>query len=85
MSHSLDPSPDLAKEERCRELELELEQHKERFLQASRRGIEAFRTDLSIANWIGNYPAEAAAIAFFGGFCLAFAKPLDRVARPSLR
>lgn len=70
---------------RQRELEAEMERHKARFLAASRRGMDAFKKDLSIVNWVASYPVQAAMIAFIGGICLGVAKPLDRAKARSLR
>jgi hypothetical protein len=90
------PKTAMPDEERKRELEAEMERHKARFLAASQKGIEAFRKDLSIANWVGAYPVQAAMVAFVGGICLgalgkgprqeSFAtKPLDPPEPSSLR
>lgn len=72
-------------EQRRRELEAEMERHKARFMAASRRGMDAFKKDMSVVNWVASYPVEAAMIAFIGGICLGFAKPLDRTKAGSLR
>ena len=68
----------LSDEARKRELEAELERHKQRFLAASKKGIEAFRSDVSVINWVGSYPVEAAILAFLGGLWLGSSKSLDR-------
>jgi hypothetical protein len=60
-------------EDRRRELEAEMERHKARFMAASQQGLDAFKRDLSIVNWVGTYPVPAAMLAFLGGICLGFA------------
>jgi hypothetical protein len=55
-------------EARKAELEAELAIQKERFMVASRRGMDAVKTDLSIMNWLRAYPREAAILIVIGGF-----------------
>jgi hypothetical protein len=74
----------LSDEDRKKELEAELERHKMRFLAASRKGMEAFKSDVSILNWVGTYPVEAAVLAFLGGLWLGSSKALDRAKVSSL-
>jgi hypothetical protein len=74
----------LSDEDRKRELEAELERHKARFLAASRKGMEAFKSDVSVLNWIGSYPVEASVLAFLGGLWLGHTKALDRHKTSSL-
>jgi hypothetical protein len=58
-------------EEKKLELERELELQKERFLEASTRGLNAIRTDLSILSWMRAYPRETAILIMVGGFTVA--------------
>jgi hypothetical protein len=74
----------LSDEARRRELEAEMERHKERFMAAGRRGLDAIRGDLTLLNWVREYPIETAALAFLGGIFIGLAKPLDRSKRSSL-
>jgi hypothetical protein len=75
---------DLSDKDRKEELEAELERHKQRFLSASRRGLDALRSDVSLSKWVGKYPVQATLLAFAGGFFLGVAKSLDRSKASSL-
>jgi hypothetical protein len=58
-------------EERKAQLEAELAFQKERFLVASRRGMAAVKTDLSIVNWLRAYPKQSAILIMIGGYFAA--------------
>jgi hypothetical protein len=58
-------------ENRKTELEAELEIQKQRFLVASRRGMDALKRDLSVMNWMRAYPRQAAILIMVGGYVTA--------------
>jgi hypothetical protein len=54
------------------DLERELDQEKNRFMNASRRAADAIKRDLNVVNWVKQYPMESA-IAIIGlGFAAGY-------------
>jgi len=55
-------------EDKRRKLEEELELQKKRFNEATQASAKTIQENLSIVNWVQDYPLQCAGLVFLGGF-----------------
>jgi hypothetical protein len=61
------------RELRGKRLQAEMENEKQRFIQASKRAAYAFQRDLVFENWLKDYPSETITLVAIASFAAGYA------------